>query len=41
LRKNGSIWRTVRTDLTKRFGAKNRGLPLVDAKLGIGPADAD
>jgi hypothetical protein len=27
--------------LTKRFGAKNRGLPLVDAKLGIRPTETD
>jgi hypothetical protein len=27
--------------LTKRFGVKHRGLPLVDAKLGIRPTDAD
>ena len=27
--------------LTRQFGAKHRGLPLVDRKLGIGPGDAD
>jgi hypothetical protein len=27
--------------LTKRIGAKHRGLPLVDRKLGIGPSDVD
>jgi hypothetical protein len=27
--------------LTKRLGAKHRGHPLVDSKLGLGPNDAD